>query len=143
MSTGSAQGAGNTLSIGDDERKMTVHNKWWSTVMKRSSPDFPGLDTLSTRWLALAHDADSVGLVDDTHGPRLSFPTVLIALRVTRHYLRHLGKKYMIRPTSLQMQTFMFEMMQHAFLSTITNLSLCRCPSKQCKKKKKERESFH
>lgn len=66
-----------------------------------SSPDFAGLDTLSTWRPALAQDADSVGWVDDTHGPRLSFPTVLIALRVTRHYLRHLGKKDMIKHPSL------------------------------------------
>lgn len=82
-----------------------------------SSPDFLGLNTLSTWWLGLTHDADSIGWVDDTHGPRLSFPTVLIALRVTRHYLRHLGKKYMINHTSLVQTFILYLERQHAFLS--------------------------
>lgn len=73
-----------------------------------SSPDFPGLATFSTWWLGLSCDADSTRWVDDTHGPRLSFPTVLIASRVTRHYLRHLAKKYMINHSSLAKNTDLY-----------------------------------
>lgn len=96
MNTGSAQ----------KHREHSEH-QWWceqndsSQQVGYSLPDFPGLDTFSTWWLGLAFGADSVGWVDDTHGPRLSFPTVLITLRVTRHYLRHLAKKYMINQKRL------------------------------------------